>query len=121
MFLNTDQHIPASKAFFESQLAAYNGYLAEIMSSASLDFSNARVADALSKVSMLVGDIAKNAPVGSEDAMAMLLSSVNNAHVSCEQASQAHHAARQAMLQVQASCAPAKAHGASKSKRNLLG
>jgi hypothetical protein len=112
MFLTTDQHLPASKAFFESQLAAYSGYLAEIMSPASVEFSNARVAQALSQVSMLVGDIAKNAPAGSENAMALLLSSLTSAHLSCEQASEAH--ARQAM-------APAKAQGALKSKRNLLG
>jgi hypothetical protein len=119
MFLNTDQHLPASKAFFESQLAVCNAYLAEIMASAGADFSNARVAQALSQVSMLVGGIARNAPAGSENAMARLLSSVTSAHVSCEQASQARQAARQALPQVQSSCAPANAHGAI--KPNLLG
>jgi hypothetical protein len=121
MFLNTDSHTSASKAFFESQLAAYNGYLAEIMSSASVELSSAKVVEALGKVSALVGDIARNAPAGSENAMAMLLSSVTSAHVSYEQAS---HAAKQAALAAQAHGMPAgsvKAHGVHKSKRNLLG
>lgn len=117
MFLNTDQHSSASKIFFDSQLAAYNGYLAEIMSSASAELSNVKVADALGKVSALVGEIARNAPAGSENAMALLLSSVTSAHVSYEQA-------RQAALAAQLHGMPAgsvKAHGAHKSKRNLLG
>lgn len=119
MFLNTDQHTSASKAFFESQMAAYNGYLAEIMSSASIELSNAKVAEALGKVSALVGDIARNAPAGSENAMAMLLSSVTSAHVSHQQAS---HAARQAAVQANdMPVGPVKAHGVHKSKRNLLG
>ncbi len=121
MFLPTEHHTSASKTFFESQMAAYNGYLVEIMSSANTEFSNAKVADALSKVSALVGDIARNAPAGSENAMAMLLSSVSSAHVSYEQA---NHAARQAAEAARvhgASSAPLKAHDAIKSKRNLLG
>ena len=115
MILNTELHTSASKTFFESQMAAYNEYLAEIMSSASVELSSAKLADALGKVSALVGDIARNAPAGSENAMAMLLSSVTSAHVSYEQ-----HAARQAVAQ-NAGLAPVKAHGIYKSKRNLLG
>jgi hypothetical protein len=119
MFLNTELHTSASKIFFDSQLAAYNGYLADIMSSASAELSSAKVADALVKVSALVGGIARNAPAGSENAMAMLLSSVTSAQVSHEQA---NHAARQAAAQVSgADMAPVKVHRAHKSKRNLLG
>ena len=119
MILNTELHTSASKTFFESQMAAYNDYLAEIMSSANVELSNAKVADALGKVSALVGDIARNAPAGSENAMAMLLSSVSSAHVSYEQASLA---ALQAAAQGQgAKLAPVKAHAVHKSKRNLLG
>ncbi len=114
MFLNTDPHTSASKTFFESQLLAYNGYLAEIMSSAHVELSNARVAEALSKVSTLVGDIARNAPAGSENAMAMLLSSVTSAQLSYEQT---RLLAEQAQLQLQAK--PSKV--ALKNKRSLLG
>ncbi len=108
MFLNTDPHTSASKTFFESQLLAYNGYLAEIMSSAHVELSNAKVAEALSKVSALVGDIARNAPAGSENAMAMLLSSVTSAQVSYEQtrqaAAQAHGMAARADRMLESRC-----------------
>jgi hypothetical protein len=118
MFLNTDPHTAVSKTFFESQMLAYNGYLAEIMSSANVELANAKVAEALCKVSSLVGDIARNAPAGSENAMALLLSSVTSAQISYERTRQA---AVQAQVQAQAQSTPARADGAVKSKRNLLG
>ncbi len=116
MFLNTDPHTAASKIFFESQMLAYDGYLAEIMACANMELANAKVAEALCKVSTLVGDIARHAPAGSEKAMALLLSSVTSAQISYEQTRQAA-----VQAQVQARAMPAKADGALKSKRNLLG
>ncbi|MFC6520679.1 hypothetical protein ACFQAT_13840 [Undibacterium arcticum] len=58
------------------------------MSATKAEFSkvaDAQVAEVQSKISALVDDIAKNAPAGSENVMAMLKSSVANAHAGYEQ------------------------------------
>lgn len=85
-------HTSASKAFFASQLAAYNNYLADIMSSTKAvagKVAEAKILEALAKVSALVDGIAKNPPRGSENAIAALKLSVVNAHVDYEEAQRA--------------------------------
>lgn len=155
MFLNTDHYATASKAFFESQLAAfsalatiavqgtekvvalnmavakassedsmaaakdlfavkdpqaffslatafakpctekaaaYSRELTNIVSSTKAEFAKvaeAQVAETQSKVNALVDSIAKNAPPGSENVIAMMKSSVANANAGYEQASKA--------------------------------
>lgn len=90
MLLNAYPHTSASKAFFESQLAACNDYLLDIKSSTSAvagQVAGAKILAALNQVSALVDGIARSAPRGSENAIAALKLSVANAHVSYEQAS----------------------------------
>ncbi|MFC3107328.1 TIGR01841 family phasin [Undibacterium arcticum] len=70
------------------KVAAYGRQLTDIVSATKAEFSkvaDAQVAEVQSKISALVDDIAKNAPAGSENVMAMLKSSVANAHAGYEQ------------------------------------
>lgn len=155
MFSNTDQFTSAGKAFFESQLAAFNSlttitvqgtekivglnvaaakasveesmaavkdllaakdpqaffslatayakpsaekvaeysrHLTDIVSATKEEFTklaDEQVAEVQGKFGALVENIAKNAPAGSENVIAMLKSSVANAHAGYEQVSKA--------------------------------
>jgi phasin family protein len=69
---------------------AYSRNLASIASSAQAEFTKAaetQIAETTRKVSALVDDVAKNAPAGSENAIAMLKSAITNANASYEQLS----------------------------------
>lgn len=162
MFSNTDQYTSASKAFFDSQLAAfsalltiavqgtekvvalnmavakassedsmaaakdlfavkdpqaffslatayakpnaekaaaYSRELTNIASSTKAEFAKVaetQVAETQGKINALVDSIAKNAPAGSENVIAMMESSVANAHAGYEQASKATQQALEA-------------------------
>lgn len=67
---------------------AYGRHLAAIASSTQAEFSEAaeaQIADAHRKVVGLVNEVAKNAPAGSERAVAILKSAVDNANAGYEQ------------------------------------
>lgn len=79
----------ASQAQPNSEKAmAYGRHLAGIASSAQAEFSKAaetQIADTKTKVLALVEEITKNAPAGSENAVAMFKSAVGNANAGYEQ------------------------------------
>ena len=67
---------------------SYGRHLAAIALSTQAEFTKAaeaQIAEARSKVTALVDDIAKNAPAGSESAVAMLKSALDNASAGYEQ------------------------------------
>ncbi|MFC3109265.1 TIGR01841 family phasin [Undibacterium arcticum] len=69
---------------------SYGRHLAAIGSSAQAEFTKAaevQIADARSKVTALVDNVAKSAPAGSESAVAMLKSALGNANAGYEQLS----------------------------------
>ena len=89
MLPNAAPHTSASRAFFESQMFAYRGYLADIMSPPRAGFSKVsgtQIIEALDRVGALVDRLAMHAPAGFENAIAALKLSVANAHVRYEQA-----------------------------------
>ena len=68
--------------------AAYGRHLASIVSATQAELTKAteaQVAETSRKVSALVDEIAKNAPAGSENAVALLKSAIGNANASYEQ------------------------------------
>lgn len=68
--------------------AAYGRHLASILSATQAELTKAaeaQVADTSRKVSALVDEIAKNAPAGSEQAVALLKSAIGNANAGYEQ------------------------------------
>jgi phasin family protein len=70
--------------------AAYGRQLTEIMASVNADFTKtaeAQIADSKSKVTALVDEVIKNAPAGSENAVAMLKSVIESASAGYEQLS----------------------------------
>jgi phasin family protein len=70
------------------QVLAYGRSLASIASSTQAEFTKAaeaQIAETTRKVSALVDDVAKNAPAGSENAIALLKSAIGNANASYEQ------------------------------------
>jgi len=67
---------------------AYSRNLASIATAAQAEFSRtaeAQIAETTRKVTALIEDIAKNAPPGSENAIAMLKSAITNANAAYEQ------------------------------------
>jgi phasin family protein len=65
------------------KLAAYNQHMTDIFSTTKTDFSSfaeAQIAECKTKVNDLLEAITKNAPAGSENAIAMLKSSVTSAN-----------------------------------------
>jgi len=170
MFSNTDQYTSATKAFFESQIAAfsalttiatqgtekivalnmaavkasaddsiaatrellaakepqaffslvsalakpntekftaYNSHLTDILSSTKAEFTKIaeeQISEAQNKISAFVDNIAKNAPAGSENVIALMRSSVANAHAGYEQV---NNAAKQAVQATEAHVAKA--------------
>jgi phasin family protein len=70
------------------KVLAYSRNLATIASTTQAEFTKAaeaQIAEASKKVSALVDDIAKNAPAGSEKAVALLKSAIDNANASYAQ------------------------------------
>jgi phasin family protein len=70
------------------QVLAYGRSLANIASSTQAEFTKAaeaQIAETTRKVSALVDDVAKNAPAGSENAIALLKSAIGNANASYAQ------------------------------------
>jgi phasin family protein len=79
---------------------AYGRNLASIASAAQAEFARAaeaQIAETTRKVSALIDDIAKNAPPGSENAIAMLKASVANANAAYEQLTKTTRQATDAM------------------------
>ncbi len=69
---------------------AYGRHLASIATGAHAEFTKtteAQIADASSKVSALVAEVSKNAPAGSENAVAMFKSAIDNANAGYAQLS----------------------------------
>lgn len=67
---------------------AYGRHLASIASSTQAEFTKAaeaQIADANRKVMALVEEVSKNAPAGSENAVAMIKSAIGNANAGYEQ------------------------------------
>jgi phasin family protein len=67
---------------------AYSRHLASILSSTQSEFTKAaeaQIAETSRKVSTLIDEVSKNAPPGSENAIAMLKSVVGNANAGYEQ------------------------------------
>jgi phasin family protein len=67
---------------------AYSRHLAGILSSTQSEFTKAaeaQIAETSRKVSTLIDEVSKNAPAGSENAIAMLKSVVGNANAGYEQ------------------------------------
>jgi phasin family protein len=80
---------------------AYGRHLASIASSAQAEFSQAaeaQIAENSRKVIALVDDVAKNAPAGTENAIALMKSAVGNANAGYEQLSKT---TKQAMATMQ--------------------
>ncbi len=81
--------LAASQAQPNSEKAmAYSRHLAGIASSAQAEFTKAaedQMAETKSKVLALVEEVTKNAPAGSENAVAMFKSAVGNANAGYEQ------------------------------------
>ena len=72
--------------------ASFGQQLTQIMSGVNADFTKtaeAQIAESKSKVTALVAEVIKNAPAGSENAVAMLKSVVDNANAGFEQVSKA--------------------------------
>ncbi|HEX2530830.1 MAG TPA: TIGR01841 family phasin [Burkholderiaceae bacterium] len=79
---------------------AYSRHLAGIASSAQVEFSKAadeQIAEANRKVIALVNDIAKNAPAGAENAIALMKSAIGNANAGYEQFSKTAKQAAEAL------------------------
>jgi phasin family protein len=67
---------------------AYGRHLANIASTTQAEFTKAaeaQIADSNRKVMALVEEVSKNAPAGSENAIAMMKSAISNANASYEQ------------------------------------
>jgi len=79
---------------------AYSRNLASIASAAHAEFTRAaeaQIAETTRKVTALIDDIAKNAPPGSENAIAMLKASISNANAAYEQLTRTTKQATDAM------------------------
>ncbi|MGZ9713733.1 TIGR01841 family phasin [Glaciimonas sp. GNP009] len=98
----------ASQAKLNAEKAAsYSSHLTEIASSVKADLTQAaeaQIAESKSKVTALVEEVAKSAPAGSENAVAMLKSVVSNANAGYEQLSKT---TKQAVETVEANVAKA--------------
>lgn len=98
----------ASQAKLNAEKAAsYSSHLTEIASSVKADITKAaeaQIAESKSKVTALVEEVAKSAPAGSENAVAMLKSVVSNANAGYEQLSKT---TKQAVETVEANVAKA--------------
>ena len=82
--------------------ASYGRHLTEIVSGIKADFTEtaeAQIADSKNKVTALVDQAIKNAPAGSENAVAMLTSAIGNANAGYEQLTKS---AKQAVETVEA-------------------
>ena len=83
--LSTTQTQPNTES-----VLAYGRKLADIASNVQAEFTKAaeaQIAETTRKVTALVEDVAKNAPAGSENAIAMLKSAIGNANASYAQLS----------------------------------
>ena len=72
------------------KVQSYGRHLTEIASSTKVELNKlveAQIAETKDKVTALVSDVAKNAPAGSEQAVAMLKSAIDNASAGYEQLS----------------------------------
>ena len=70
------------------KVIAYGRHLASIASASQAEFTKAaeaQIADTSRKVIALVDDVSKNAPAGSENAIALLKSAIGNANAGYEQ------------------------------------
>lgn len=70
------------------KVQSYGRHLAEIAASTKAELDKAveaQIAETKNKVTALVADVAKNAPAGSENAVAMLKSVIDNANAGYEQ------------------------------------
>jgi len=79
---------------------AYSRNLASIASTAQAEFARAaeaQIAETTRKVSTLIDDIAKNAPPGSENAIAILKTAISNANAAYEQLTKATRQATDTM------------------------
>lgn len=93
--LTTAQAQPASE-----KTLAYGRHLASIATGAHAEFTKAteaQIADASSKVSALVAEVSKNAPAGSESAVAILKSAIDNANAGYAQLSKSSKQAAEAL------------------------
>lgn len=89
------------------KVQSYGRHLTEIVSSTKAEFNKAveaQIAETKDKVTALVSDVTKNAPAGSENAVAMLKSAIDNASAGYEQLSKT---AKQAVETVEANVAKA--------------
>lgn len=89
------------------KFTAYNTHLTEILSSTKAEFTKIaeeQIREAQNKISAFVDNIAKNAPAGSENVIALMRSSVANAHAGYEQV---NNAAKQAVEATEAHVAKA--------------
>ena len=81
--LTTAQSKPSTE-----KALAYSRHLASIASSAQAEFTKAtetQIAETNRKVMSLIEDVTKNAPAGSENAIAMIKSAIGNANAGYEQ------------------------------------
>lgn len=88
-----------SKPSVEKALA-YSRHLASIASSAQAEFTKAaetQIAETNRKVISLIEDVTKNAPAGSENAIAMIKSAIGNANAGYEQLTKTTKQAVEAM------------------------
>ncbi len=82
------------------KVLAYNRNLASIASTTHAEFAKAaeaQIAETARKVGALVDEVAKNAPAGSENAIALLKSAIGNANASYEQLSKSTRQATEAL------------------------
>jgi phasin family protein len=89
------------------KVQSYNRTLAEIAAASKAELSKvveAQVSDTRDKVTALVSDVTKNAPAGSEQAVAMLKSAIDSANAGYEQLSKT---AKQAAVTVEENVAKA--------------
>lgn len=70
------------------KVQSYGRHLTEIAASSKAEFSKvveAQIAETKDKVTALISDVTKNAPAGSENAVAMFKSAIDNANAGYEQ------------------------------------
>lgn len=103
-FLNL---VTAQAKLNAEKMQSYGRHLTEIAASTKAEFSKAveaQITETKDKVTALVSDVAKNAPAGSENAVAMLKSAIDSASAGYEQLSKT---TKQAVETVEANVAKA--------------
>jgi len=99
--------VTAQAKLSAEKMQSYGRHLTEIVSGTKAEFNKAfeaQIAETKDKVTALVSDVTKNAPAGSENAVAMLKSAIDNANAGYEQLSKT---AKQAVETVEANVAKA--------------